>query len=201
MTSLAHDSRRFERPSVLRRWLPLAVAAPQLSPHWRDWLGTRDSLTARLAALVGGTITVRIHAEHAAIPLGDEARRLELPQRRLAWIREVVLEHERRPLIAARSVVPLDELPREVRLLGHRALGQWLFAHPGVTRSAIELTPQALPIAGHHGLGTRRSVFHHRRCRLLVQESFLSEAGRLMAAEPARFRLESHRRQCPYRPR
>ncbi|OHV08861.1 chorismate--pyruvate lyase family protein [Kushneria phosphatilytica] len=190
-------------PLVLRQWRPLAVAAVQLSPHWQRWLGARGSLTARLADRVKGPITVKIHAEHAAPPTLDEARRLALPQRRLAWIREVTLEYADVPLIAARSVVPLGELPREVRLLGRKALGHWLFSHPDVTRSAIELTDHSLQIAGHQGIWTRRSVFRHPRCRLLVQESFLPALADLMhddSAEISESRQESQRHPRPPAP-
>ncbi len=148
-----------------------------MSPAWRGWVATRDSLTARLiAAGAGRVFRVRLLDQRLGKPRLDEARALGLPLDRLAWLREVALCLDERPWVVARSVAPLAQLRgQRLERLGERSLGSWLFRQPGLERSPIEVTtarPPFHPVAGPWG---RRSVFRHGRFAVLVQEFFLEE--------------------------
>lgn len=148
---------------------------------------SRDSLTARLTALVDAPVQVCVRAQGAARARPDELRALGLPHGRLVWRREVVLRAQGEALIAARSVMALADCPLWVAGMGTKALGHQLFARrprapqkSAIRRSPIEVAWLRAP--GAAPLLARRSTFTlDRRRRLLVQESLLPALiGRLV---------------------
>ncbi|MEQ5803815.1 chorismate lyase [Halomonas sp. H10-9-1] len=157
------------------RWLPLAAAHPAMSPVWRRWVGSRDSLTLRLTeAGRPRPFRVQLLDQRTGTPRRDEAKALGLPPGRQAWLREVALCLDEAPWVVARSVAPLEGLPaHDLGHLGERSLGSWLFRQPDLARGEIEVTRS--PAGFHPGRGPwgRRSLFRHGDFRVLVQEWFL----------------------------
>lgn len=140
---------------------------------WWHWIASTDSLTARLVAASPRPFRVKLLHQGIGVPRRDEAQALDLAPGHVAWIREVMLMSGDRPWVAARSITPLDRVGcRQLRTLGERSLGSWLFAQPDLERGPIELA-RVSPASG--GLWLRRSRFRHGKVRLLVQECFRRE--------------------------
>lgn len=134
------------------------------------WIRDPGSLTARLLARAGGDFRVRLNRLAWARPTRDEASQLRLPYGEWALIREVVLEGRGQPWVTARSVIPRGSLTgrnRQLRRLGTRPLGAFLFRDPGLRRDEVRVVRDA---GGHWG---RRSRFLLRGQPLLVAEYFL----------------------------
>ncbi|MCC5812831.1 MAG: chorismate lyase [Ectothiorhodospiraceae bacterium] len=162
---------------------PLPASGPD------SWLRRTNSLTARLRHRCGAAFAVRVLDEGWRRPSLDEARRLRLPYHRLAWVREVALTCDGRPLVFARSVIPSRSLVgpnRALRTLGSRPLGELLFAGAGTRRDPLEV----VALQSHHWLfhrvgelvgsdpptlWARRRVHWLNRRPLLVAEVFLPE--------------------------
>lgn len=153
----------------------------------RPWLTDPASLTARIRAR-SKEFAVQVRAQRLGRPNRDEARLLGLRRGELAWIREVLLIADGRPVVFARSVLPRAGLRGVWRLfqgMGARPLGAALFADPRIARQplacigldrrdaryhriAAGLAGQALPAR----VWARRSVFLLRGRALLVSEAF-----------------------------
>ena len=110
---------------------------------------------------------------------------LELPPRRRALVREVLLHCQGRPLVLAHTVIP----PRTLRgvhcgvaHLGDRPLGELLFAYRGLQRSHLEVA-RATQADWRHSIARdfnieppiwgRRSLYQVGRVSLSVCEFFL----------------------------
>ena len=174
-------------------WLahpPRAALPPALLP----WLKDAGSLTARIRARCT-RFEVRVLCQRLARVRRDEALLLGLRPGERAWVREVLLVADGRPVVFARSLLP----PRNVRGawnlfhgIGSRPLGQALFSDPAISRlplacrrldgrdaryhraqaALIRYAPaQSLP----RTLWARRSVFLLRGSALMVSEAFLPE--------------------------
>ncbi len=173
-------------------WISPPGARQHPSAGTDSWLRHTDSLTGRLRQLCGDGFAVRVLAEGWRRPSLDEARRLRLRHRRLAWIREVALTCKGRPLVFARSVIPDRSLVgpnRSLRMLGTRPLGELLFAGAGTRRDALEVAElgahhwlarrmQRLGVEGDVRLWARRRVHWLNGRPLLVAEVFLPELVR-----------------------
>ena len=163
-------------------WLP----SPAGSAAYRHWLVDSGSLTRRLQASCA-----RFSVEHvrhqAGRPELDEALLLGMRSHERAWLREVTLCCDGRPVVFAHSVLPRRSLYgpwQTFRKLGNRPLGAALFANPCVVRTPLsfrKLRPgQALyqrALAGLDArpacLWARRSVFMLKGAVILVTEVFL----------------------------
>ena len=115
-----------------------------------------------------------------------------MARRRLAWVREVVLECDGVPVIFAHSVLSTalnGRLTRWLAGLGSRSLGSLLFSFPGFKRGQLEflrldarhpLYRLAAPwAAGAPQLWARRSEHRLGRQVLCVTEVFLPAINRL----------------------
>ncbi|WP_153145797.1 chorismate lyase [Dechloromonas sp. H13] len=159
-------------------------------PLLRSWLTEPGSLTARCQR-ASASFRVCLLRYGKGRPLADESaggRRGREP----AWVREVLLECDGRPVIFAHttlSTATSGRLTRWMSRLGSRSLGSLLFAHPGFRREAIEylrldrrhpLYQRAAAVAevGDH-LWARRSLHRLRAQRVLVTEVFLPAITRL----------------------
>ena len=105
---------------------------------YQYWLRDRSSLTARLQAK--GTFSVHLLYQGLDIPTFDEAIAMGIKRGRLAWVRDVALICNRKPVVFAHTVLPYR--PRGpvtdwLAHLGNRSLGALLFAHPGFSRGEI----------------------------------------------------------------
>lgn len=157
------------------RWRPLAqIRAPA---RVRPWLQDTGSLTRRLQSL--GHFSVQPLTQSVARPGDEEAWLLGLAPRRRALIREVLLLLDDRPVVWARSVIPLASLQGANRVLGHmanRSLGAELFRRPPAKRQAVWAAPvdtARLPVTTTDPAWGRQSLFLKRGRPLLVAEVFL----------------------------
>lgn len=154
----------------------------------RAWLEDPGSVTSRMRRVCSGDFSLALLVQRKARPFLVEARMLELPSRRFALIRQVLLCCAGVPWIFARSVVPVTTLRgrnRRMARLGSRPLGEVLFALPGLVRREAHIVPlcadptmrQAFADAldeNPAGAWLRRSVFVLENDPLLINEVFLS---------------------------
>lgn len=178
-----------------------AESLPASEPHWkavrrfhrgeldyqtRRWLLDEGSLTKRLVA-ASAHFHVCVLGQHFARPHQNEARLLHLPARQQCLIREVILHCDQRPVVFARSLMPLATLNgpfRYLRKLGSLPLGALLFADPGLKREEFEIafdTAGSFDVPAQLGpadqiLWGRRSQFLIKGNQLLVGEIFLPAA-------------------------
>lgn len=141
---------------------------------WHDWILDPGSLTRRLQVLGQGDFSVEILFLGWARPTLDERRVLNLPDAHHALIREVVLRCKGEPVVKARSVMPATTLTgkeRQLRFLGNRPLGAFLFRSRNMRRTAIEIG--AMNWHEEDWIYGRRSVFLLHDKPLLVSELFL----------------------------
>jgi len=169
-------------------------AAPAHSDPWRSWLVYPGSLTRRIVERAGA-MRVEVIAERSLFPNADEYGALGRPQRRLAFVREVLLHARTRPVVLAHSIVAradLDGAWNALRGLGSRPLAAMLFNDPRVRRGpfefaridarhplwrrAAQLRGEPLPV-----LRARRSRFSLHDRPLVVTEVFLPALGELGA--------------------
>lgn len=162
----------------------------RLDPVLRSWLTEPDSLTARCQRTCVDFRVRLLRYDHGR-PLADEAAGCARG-RQPAWVREVVLECDGRPVIFAHTTVATTAkgcLPRWMAGLGNRSLGSLLFSFPGFRRKAIEylrldrrhpLYQRAAAVgAAGPSLWARRSLHCLGNECVLVTEVFLPEISRL----------------------
>lgn len=152
---------------VPRSYLPMA---------WRDWLLDTGSLTQRLIKASGGDFKVELIAQGWMRPQRDEARILGLPLGQHALIREVALVCKGQIWVRARSVIPVQTLngeERQLKSLGTKPLGSFLFSSRAMRRQALQLA--RFNDAVENTCYARRSVFLLHRKPLLVSEYFMPE--------------------------
>ncbi|MFC4707956.1 MULTISPECIES: chorismate--pyruvate lyase family protein [Paraburkholderia] len=189
---------RFDAADAHWRVAPLAA----FSADQKDWLTRGGSLTAHLRAL--GHVVVRVTREAVDMPWPDECAALGLAPRARAWVREIVLEVDGVPFVAAHSATPIAAshgIWQAMRRLRTRPLAELLYSDSGVARSALVSRRvsarhplhalAARETQGHvpHAFVARRSVFERYGAPLLVTECMLpalwaSLAGLACDAQP-----------------
>lgn len=175
----------------MTRWKRMA---PAHSDRFRPWLVYPGSLTWRIVARCEH-FEVELVSQRLRHPNEDEYRALGRPAHKLAFVREVLLHADGRPVVMAHSIVSPRDLRgawRSVKGLGTRPLAEVLFADRRVRRAPFEfarvdpahpLGERARQLTGL-GLGAlraRRSLFRLQGRPLLVTEVFLpalAELGR-----------------------
>jgi chorismate--pyruvate lyase len=164
------------------------LAGGACDPILRSWLTEPDSLTARCQRACTD-FRVRLLSFGKGRALADESAGGEVG-RGLAWVREVVLECDGRPVIFAHTTlatVAPGRLSRWMAGLGNRSLGSLLFSYPGFRRGTIEFLrldarhplyrrAAALGPVGA-SLWARRSLHRLGRQQVLVTEVFLPAIG------------------------
>lgn len=141
----------------------------------RHWLQVEGSFTRALQKQCRHAFHVQVRYQGFATPTLEEARRLAIPQRQHAWIREVRLCGDNQPWVLARTVIPLACLEGEGRRLlhlGNRPLGAYLFTSPHWQRGPLE-TGLCYPGSPGQPQLARRSLFSGHRSALLVGEYLL----------------------------
>ncbi|HKT99788.1 MAG TPA: chorismate lyase [Paraburkholderia sp.] len=187
---------RFDAADAHWRVAPLAA----FSADQKDWLTRGGSLTAHLRAL--GHVVVRVTREAVDMPWPDECAALGFAPRERAWVREIVLEVDGVPFVAAHSVTPVvasHGIWQAMRRLRTRPLAELLYTDSGVARSALvsrrvcarhplhalaaRETQEHVP----HAFVARRSVFERHAAPLLVTECMLPALWARLArdAQPA----------------
>ncbi|WP_201693616.1 chorismate--pyruvate lyase family protein [Paraburkholderia hiiakae] len=187
---------RFDAANAHWRVTPL----PALNPDQKDWLTRGGSLTAHLRAL--GRVVVRVTREAVDMPWSDEYAALGLAPRERAWVREIVLEVDGVPFVAAHSVTPLaasQGVWQAMRRLRTRPLAELLYSDSGVARSALvsrrvsarhplyalaARESAAEPVHAPHAFVARRSVFERAGAPLLVTECMLPALWSRLASGP-----------------
>jgi len=159
---------------------------PTFTADQKDWLTRGGSLTAHLREL--GDVTVDVTRETVGQPWRDEAAALDIALRTPVWIREVVLNVNRVPFVAAHSVVPLyasSGVWQAMRRLRTRPLAELLYSDSSVWRSPLtsrsidardqlyRLAARQIPHEKPHAFVARRSVFIRLDAPLMVTECFL----------------------------
>ncbi|MGG1944499.1 chorismate lyase [Trinickia sp. NRRL B-1857] len=163
-----------------------AARRPLSTFDQNDWLTRGGSLTAHLRAL--GNVRVRVTREAVDRAWPDECAALRVESRTRVWVREVVLEVDGVPFVAAHSIAPLAAsrgVWQAMRRLRTRPLAELLYADSTVARSVLVGTrlaprhPLAVlarrEIAGRapRTLLARRSVFVRHGAPLMVTECML----------------------------
>jgi chorismate--pyruvate lyase len=185
---------RFEAAS--ERWRATPRAA--FTVDQKDWLARGGSLTAHLRTL--GNVTVRVTREAVGRAWRDEAAALGMAARAPVWVREVVLEVDGMPFVAAHSIAPLAAshgVWRAMRQLRTRPLAELLYSDSSVARSALvsaRLTQRAplavlaareIPGRPPRALYARRSVFERHGAPLMVTECMLPALWRHLRSRRA----------------
>ena len=152
----------------------------------KSWLFDTGSLTARLLKRCPGRFSVQLLSLERSTPTLDEASALCLQPRSQAIVREVLLCCDNRPVIYARTIIPLSSMRGALRglaTLGNQPLGAVLFADKLMKRKAVEVTTispahKCYSWTGYKGkepISGRRSVFVLKGQELLVSEFFLPD--------------------------
>lgn len=181
-------------------WQPVErLTQATLPSGTRRWLTDNASLTGQLIASGRGEFSVRRLYQGWEFPLQSERTLLELPQRQLSLVREVVLLLGNDAVVFARSIFPFSSLTGDLahlRRLQSRSLGAILFRHPGMHRHPFELARMPgdsdyLPAAFQQEKPAwgRRCRFEIGGKKLMVSEVFLE------AFKPWRGALPVHRSQ------
>lgn len=161
-------------------------AAPAHSSPWRPWLTYPGSLTRRIVSH-SRDFRVELLGEFLRVPNEDEYAALGRPSHRRAFVREVVLHANGRPVVLAHSIVARRDVGGEWRAvpgLGTRPLAVLLFSDPLVRRTPFEyarvdarhpLWKRAREVFGRDfpALWARRSLFRRHGRPLMVTEVFL----------------------------
>jgi chorismate--pyruvate lyase len=163
-----------------------AAHKPVTTFDQKDWLTRGGSLTAHLRSL--GEVRVRVTREAVDCAWADECAALRVAPRTRVWVREVVLEVDGVPFVAAHSIAPLAAsrgVWQAMRRLSTRPLAELLYADSTVARSVLVSTRLAArhPLAAlarrevvgyaSHTLLARRSVFVRHGAPLMVTECML----------------------------
>ena len=168
-------------------------AAPAHGNPWRPWLTYPGSLTRRIVAR-SRAFRVELVGQSWRFPNEDEYRALGRPSHRIAFVREVLLHADARPVVMAHSIAARRDLHgawHAVAGLGTRPLAAVLFADRRVRREPFEYArvdarhplwrraTRLLGVRSLPALWARRSLFRLRGRPLLVTEVFLPALGEL----------------------
>ena len=174
MPSLKLNQHWYQRRQLFACRIPAGV---------RSWLFDSSSLTARLTRLCPGKFRVVLLSQAVMRPTLDEIKALDLASGDSALIREVHLCCVGKPVVYARTVIPLSTLTgaqRSYGNLGNRPLGAMLFADRTMKREEV-MVSRLMPgdaLYSKTGIAKqavwgRRSVFRVGRKPLLVSEYYL----------------------------
>lgn len=174
----------FAQEAIEPGWLQHPFFLPR---EFRAWLADQGSLTRRLKQRCRH-FSVRPAGVGLARPNRDERAPLRLRAGQLAYVREVVLHCDGRPVVFAHSVAPVKSLRgpwAALTRLGSRPLGEALFSNPCVTRGGLQYRriPARHPLArqaaragilmSQKSVWARRSLFTLHGHNLMVTEVFL----------------------------
>lgn len=146
----------------------------------RYWLQVEGSFTRALKKQCTHSFHVDVQREGFATPTLEETRRLNIPMRQQAWIREVHLCGDGEPWALARTIIPLSCLTgkgRRLLHLGSKPLGAYLFSNRSWQRGPLE-TGLCHRLSGPSATTdmpelARRSLFSNKESALLVGEYLL----------------------------
>lgn len=175
--------REMKYPSSISRYL--SPSFPQWSAKnkrqfctvpkaWRKTLFDSRSLTAQLVAISDGDFSVQVLWEGWRKISQQEALLLNCKSNeKIAWCRDVALKVKGEAWVFARTCMPKKSLTgheSQLRNLGNKPLGSFLFSHPRMTRgkmNSYRLSKNELSLEW-----ARRSVFYLGDKPILVTEAF-----------------------------
>jgi chorismate--pyruvate lyase len=160
-------------PNLPNHWRSYQSLGSHLSPQWKDWLLTSESLTARLKQR-SKTFRVNLKFQGYKKPYYLETAILKL-NHTIALVREVDLICDEKVCVSARSIIPLKTLQSNrfcFKNLGSRPLIELLAQDPKLKRTAFEITQMSLNAKKIWG---RRSIFYWFNQSILVTEYFQPE--------------------------
>ena len=155
-----------------------------IPPSLLPWLFDASSLTARMIDLCGKDFSVRVISQQWQKLTAEEALAMSIKHVRSALVRQVLLCCGDKPLVYARTVIPVTTIQgaqRRYANMGSRPLGAMLFADRTMRREDVQV---AILPAWHEAnqfsktkehVWGRRSVFRVAGKPLLVSEYFLPE--------------------------
>ena|SRR5690554_1260020 len=155
-------------------WSQLRTARPDLPAPWRSWLVTEGSLTKRLIRASQGDFRIQILNQYWGPAWPSEQQALGLDSRQHVLIREIAMICQGQVWVVARSLIPPRTLTgprRRLKSLGQTPLGRYLFRHPSLQRSPLQVAP--LVSEGKTLCWGRRSIFCLAKQPVLVSEFFL----------------------------
>jgi len=155
-----------------------------IQPVLIPWLFDASSLTARVLALCGKDFSVRVLSQNWQKIGSEESSAMLLPYAHSALVRQVLLCCGDKPLIYAKTVIPVATVrgaQRRYANMGNRPLGAMLFADRTMRRETVhvaKLTKTHIAnqyVNGDEDVWGRRSVFRVSGKPILVSEYFLPE--------------------------
>ncbi|MEX0965552.1 MAG: chorismate lyase, partial [Pseudohongiellaceae bacterium] len=139
---------------------------------WRRWLFDTGSLTQLLKHKSAGNFRVEVSSQQwQSLPKAAHRSCFgPLSVEHRFWSRKVVLLGNNSPWVLAHTLIPEFSLRsplKRVLELNEQPLGEYLFSHPDLIRSGIDITPFADDSWG------RRSLFYLYKKPIMVAEFFL----------------------------
>ncbi len=154
-------------------------------------LPTRGLLTLKLTAQCGSPLQVQTLFEDFGQILPDEALSLNLADNSSGWVRVVLLNCHSKPMLYARSFIPLNAHSErtaflmgqhpfsDIKTLGSQPLGLWLAKQHDLKRTPFQFSvspanywPHWSGHAPQQNLAARQSVFERQQALLLLTEVF-----------------------------
>ena len=129
------------------------------------WLLDSTSLTHKLKEKYED-FEVNVISQIESVPYKCENQLLNSPEKKEIIVREVELIGNQKPVVNARSLIPMTEDTIDILKIGSRPLGEILFDDPKIERGHLE-------VGSFQNSWARRSTFTIGKTNLLVTEIFL----------------------------
>ena len=133
--------------------------------HVCNWLLDGQSLTAKLRDKYED-FKVNVLSQEQDNPYDCELKLITPSNNQTFIVREVELIGSQRPVVIARSLIPLTADTSEILKIGAKPLGEILFNDPEIKRGHLE-------VGSFNKSWARRSTFKIGKTKLLVSEIFL----------------------------
>lgn len=161
----------------LNGWHSLNAASLGAIPsEWRNWVYHKGSLTTRLVDFSKGNFRVRVLREYWKTPSRYETVKLVLPSGQVVRARDVELLCDGRPVVFARTVIPLALYQREKNVfngMGTRPLGHYLFREGEIKNTQRDV--KRCRGSSGKAVYARATPYEFRGSELLVREFFIDD--------------------------
>ncbi len=137
----------------------------EIPEHVSKWLLDSQSLTYKLKDKYSD-FKVNVLSQEQNSPYKCELKLLGSSTNLNIIVREVELIGSQKPVVNARSLIPLTDDTRDILKIGSRPLGEILFNDPEIKRGHLE-------VGSFNNSWARRSTFTIGKTTLLVTEIFL----------------------------
>ena len=137
----------------------------QIPSYVSIWLLDSTSLTQKLKEKYED-FEVNVISQKESVAYKCENQLLNSPENKEIIVREVELLGNQKPVVNARSLIPITEDTIDILKIGSRPLGEILFDDPKIERGYLE-------VGSFQNSWARRSTFTIGKTNLLVTEIFL----------------------------